>query len=75
MLGEERLLALLGGLANRSAADVARAVDEAVVDFAPGLPDDDVAILVARVTCVAADLLSAPRARRGLRQDPAFPSA
>ena len=33
------------GLANRSAGDVARAIDEAVVDFAPGLPDDDVAIL------------------------------
>ena len=52
MFGEERLLTLLGGLANRAASDVARAVDSAVVDFAPGPPDDDVAILVARVSAV-----------------------
>jgi serine phosphatase RsbU (regulator of sigma subunit)/PAS domain-containing protein len=52
MFGEKRLLALLGSLANRAAGDVARSVDEAVVGFAPELPDDDVAILVARVTAV-----------------------
>jgi PAS domain S-box-containing protein len=52
MFGEERLLSLLGELAGRTAGAVARAVDEAVVGFAPGLPDDDVAILVARVTAV-----------------------
>ena len=46
------------------------AVDEAVVDFAPGLPDDDVAILVARVTCAAvgaAEDTAKPRLARGLR--------
>ena len=65
MFGEERLLALLGSLANRPAGDVARAIDEAVVDFAPGLPDDDVAILIARVSAV-------PTAReRGEEQPPA----
>jgi PAS domain S-box-containing protein len=55
MFGEDRLRALLAGAANRPATDVAREIDEAVVDFAPGLPDDDVAILVARVTSVAAE--------------------
>jgi serine phosphatase RsbU (regulator of sigma subunit) len=50
MFGEQRLRALLRGLADRAAADVARAVDEAVADFAPGPPDDDVAVLVARLT-------------------------
>ena len=65
MFGEERLLALLGDLANSAAGDVARAVDKAVVDFAPGPPDDDVAILVARVSAV-------PTAReRGEGQPPA----
>ena len=49
MFGEERLLSLLGGLANRPASDVARRIDDAVMNFAPGLPDDDVAILIARV--------------------------
>ena len=37
------------------------------MDFAPGLPDDDVAILIARVTGVAADREGAndpPQARR-----------
>ena len=54
MFGEERLIALLGDLGGRPAADIARILDEAVVDFAPGLPDDDVAILIARVTAVGA---------------------
>ena len=52
MFGEQRLLDLLGELSNRPASDVAREIDEAVVEFAPGLPDDDVAILIARVTAV-----------------------
>ena len=52
MFGEQRLQSLLGAAANRPAADVARAIDEAVVNFAPGLPHDDVAILIARVTGV-----------------------
>ena len=46
MFGEQRLLSLLGGAADRPAAEVAREIDEAVVDFAPGLPHDDVAILI-----------------------------
>jgi PAS domain S-box-containing protein len=50
MFGEQRLRSLLSGAANRTAADVARAIDEAVMDFAPGLPHDDVAVLIARVT-------------------------
>jgi PAS domain S-box-containing protein len=53
MFGEERLLSLLAGAANRPAADVAREIDDAVMGFAPGLPHDDVAILVARVTAVS----------------------
>ncbi len=72
MFGEERLLALLGTLANRAAGDVARAVDEAVVGFAPGLPDDDVAVLVARVTAVPSAREAAvgpPAARRLARLD------
>jgi len=39
--------------ADRPAADVAREIDQAVLDFAPGLPHDDVAVLIARVTAVA----------------------
>jgi sigma-B regulation protein RsbU (phosphoserine phosphatase) len=74
MFGEERLRALLGGLANRPAGDVAVAVDQAVVDFAPGLPDDDVAILVARVTCVAVDAPGAPSGLGSLDEARAFPS-
>jgi PAS domain S-box-containing protein len=54
MFGEERLWSVLGSAADRPAADVAREIDEAVIDFAPGLPHDDVAILIARVTAVTA---------------------
>jgi serine phosphatase RsbU (regulator of sigma subunit) len=71
MFGEERLRDLLGTLADRPAADVARQIDEAVVEFAPGLPDDDVAILIARVTAVpaaGAAHAEAPR-RRLARRD------
>ena len=75
IFGEERLLALLGGLANRSASDVVLAVDEAVVDFALELPDDDVAILVARVTCVAVDTPEPARLIESPDEAQAFPSA
>ncbi len=64
MFGEQRLLSLLAGAANRPAADVAREIDEAVMEFAPGLPHDDVAIMVARVTAVVgepAGLLGRPQ--------------
>ena len=53
MFGEQRLHALLARAADRPAADVAREIDQAVLDFAPGLPHDDVAVLIARVTAVA----------------------
>jgi PAS domain S-box-containing protein len=56
MFGEMRLQTLLAGAADRPAADVAREIDEAVMAFAPGLPNDDVAILVARVTDVVSGL-------------------
>jgi serine phosphatase RsbU (regulator of sigma subunit) len=69
MFGEQRLLALLAGSANRPAADIAREIDEAVVEFAPGLPDDDVAILIARVTTVAAGREARPDGRRLARLD------
>jgi hypothetical protein len=64
MFGEQRLLSLLAGAANRPAGDVAREIDEAVMEFAPGLPHDDVAIMVARVTAVVgerAGLLGRPQ--------------
>ncbi|MDX6542086.1 MAG: hypothetical protein QOI71_3696 [Gaiellales bacterium] len=60
MFGEDRLRDLLSTLANRPAADVAREIDQAVVSFAPGLPDDDVAILIARVTAVPAQPANPP---------------
>jgi phosphoserine phosphatase RsbU/P len=49
LFGEERLTDLLAGLSGESAEEIVRRVDEAVVGFAPGLPDDDVAILAARM--------------------------
>ncbi|MEO9176578.1 MAG: SpoIIE family protein phosphatase, partial [Gaiellales bacterium] len=49
LFGEERLTALIEQLAGRSADEVVQGIDEAVVAFAPGLPDDDVAILAVRV--------------------------
>jgi PAS domain S-box-containing protein len=73
MFGEDRLRELLGGLANRAATDVARTIDQAVIDFAPGLPEDDVAILVARVTGARAareDSSASPLARGFARRDP-----
>jgi GAF domain-containing protein len=50
LFGEQRLAALLEELSGRSSDEVVQAIDEAVVAFAPGLPDDDVAILAARLT-------------------------
>jgi PAS domain S-box-containing protein len=69
MFGEQRLLALLASSGNRPATDVAREIDEAVVDFAPGLPDDDVAILIIRVTGVATGREVRPQGRRLARLD------
>jgi serine phosphatase RsbU (regulator of sigma subunit) len=53
LFGEQRLATLIGQLAGQPAEDVVQRIDEAVVEFAPGLPDDDVAILAARVTAGA----------------------
>jgi GAF domain-containing protein len=53
LFGEERLASLIQQLDGRSADEVVQRIDEAVVSFAPGLPDDDVAILAARVTADA----------------------
>ena len=49
MFGEERLQRLVASLAGSTAEEIAAAIDDAVVAFAPGLPDDDVAILTLRV--------------------------
>jgi serine phosphatase RsbU (regulator of sigma subunit)/PAS domain-containing protein len=49
LFGEERLAALIEQLAGSSAEEVVQRIDEAVVAFAPGLPDDDVAVLAARI--------------------------
>jgi GAF domain-containing protein len=53
LFGEQRLAALLEGLGGESAETIVQRIDEAVVAFAPGLPDDDVAILAARITAPA----------------------
>ena len=53
LFGEQRLASLIEQLEGRSADEVVQRIDEAVVAFAPGLPDDDVAILAARVTADA----------------------
>jgi GAF domain-containing protein len=65
LFGEQRLATLIEQLAGRPAEDVVQRIDEAVVEFAPGLPDDDVAILAARVTAgvrVASGPSAAPAA-------------
>ena len=49
LFGEERLVRLVTSLAGSSAEAIAGAIDDAVVAFAPGLPDDDVAILTLRL--------------------------
>jgi serine phosphatase RsbU (regulator of sigma subunit) len=46
--GEARLYELLAGLGGRSAAEVADALESAVVDFAGGPTGDDVALMVLR---------------------------
>jgi sigma-B regulation protein RsbU (phosphoserine phosphatase) len=53
LFGEQRLASLLERLPGASAETIVQRIDEAVVAFAPGLPDDDVAILAARITPVA----------------------
>lgn len=50
LFGDERLLAVLAGVAGRSAGEVAEAVDAAAVAFRGDAPDDDVAVLVLRMT-------------------------
>jgi GAF domain-containing protein len=73
LFGEERLTALLEQLVGRTADEVVQRIDEAVVAFAPGLPDDDVAILAARVTAPAhaagLDAPDVPAGTAGLRHD------
>ena len=71
LFGEQRLAALLARLPGASAETTVQRIDEAVVAFAPGLPDDDVAILAARVTphatVIEAGASVAPAA--GVRRD------
>jgi PAS domain S-box-containing protein len=47
--GEARLQAVVRECAGRAAADIAAAIEEAVVAFGSGAPRDDIAILVAKV--------------------------
>ncbi len=49
LFGEERLVELVTSMAGSSADAIAAAIDDAVVAFAPGLPDDDMAILTLRL--------------------------
>jgi serine phosphatase RsbU (regulator of sigma subunit) len=49
IFGEGRLLDLLNGCAGQDARAIANTVRQAVGDFIPGLPRDDMAILVMRV--------------------------
>ena len=49
LFGEDRLRTLVASLAGSTADQIAAAIDDAVVAFAPGLPDDDVAILTLRL--------------------------
>jgi serine phosphatase RsbU (regulator of sigma subunit) len=49
MFGEERLRDLVASLVGASAERLAAGIDDAVVAYAPGLPDDDVAILTLRL--------------------------
>jgi serine phosphatase RsbU (regulator of sigma subunit) len=54
IFGETRLLELLSGCAGQDARAIANTVRQAVGDFIPGLPRDDMAILVIRVLPPAA---------------------
>ncbi len=49
LFGDERLSRLVGSLAGSTADQIAAGIDDAVVAFAPGLPDDDMAILILRL--------------------------
>jgi len=49
LFGEERLRELVGGCAGAAAEEVARRIEQAVLDFQRGEVRDDVAVLVARV--------------------------
>jgi GAF domain-containing protein len=50
MFGEERLVELLGASAGMSAAGIADRIERAVLEFKPGPPADDVAVIVLRLT-------------------------
>jgi PAS domain S-box-containing protein len=50
MFGEERLLELLRQSAGLSAAGIADRIERAVLEFTPGPPADDVAVIVLRLT-------------------------
>jgi PAS domain S-box-containing protein len=50
MFGEERLLELLRQSAGLSAAGIADRIERAVLEFKPGPPADDVAVIVLRLT-------------------------
>jgi PAS domain S-box-containing protein len=47
--GEERLTDVLRSCAGKDAEEIARTIEQTVMAFAPGVPRDDIAILVARV--------------------------
>ncbi|MDX6377767.1 MAG: hypothetical protein QOE98_2070 [Gaiellaceae bacterium] len=49
LFGEERLKRLIASLVGEPADAIAGRIDDAVVAYAPGLPDDDVAILALRL--------------------------
>jgi serine phosphatase RsbU (regulator of sigma subunit) len=70
LFGEDRLTELVASLAGSTADTIAARIDDAVVAFAPGLPDDDVAILTLRLTGATAgrplaDRMPAPREAAG----------
>jgi PAS domain S-box-containing protein len=50
MFGEERLARLLHSSAGLSAAGIADRIERAVLEFTPGSPADDVAVIVLRLT-------------------------
>jgi PAS domain S-box-containing protein len=47
--GEERLTNVLRSCAGRDAEEIARTIEQTVMEFSPGVPRDDIALLVARV--------------------------
>ena len=47
--GEERLTEVFRSCVGKDAEEIARTIEQAVMEFAPGVPRDDIAILVARV--------------------------